>query len=368
MLDNFAPRLAQVLTEYSIPVHPGNLVLITGSLEAEPLLLAMYEAVVKRGGYPRLEVGLPETREIFLRNAGDSQLDYVDPVTMATMEKIDVVYRIHSEMNTKALANMPPEKMSRAQKAQRPLLDLYSRRMNSGELRWNVTAWPTRALAQEAEMGLLEYSEFVYKACALDRDDPVSYWHELQEKQTKLVKWLVGKKEMKVVGPGVDLRLKIDGRTWVSCHGDNNFPDGEIFTGPVEETVNGRVEFNFPTNYGGRQINGVKLTFKDGVVTEATAAKGEDYLYTQLNLDEGARRLGEFAIGTNWGIQRFTGSTLFDEKIGGTIHMALGRSYPETGGKNISSVHWDMVHNMVEGGEIYVDGELFYKQGQFTIE
>ncbi len=217
-------------------------------------------------------------------------------------------------------------------------------------------------------MGLLAYTEFIYKACGLHHPDPLAYWRDLKARQERLITWLHGKQHAAIKGPDIELSFDFTDRLWVNSWGNHNFPSGEIFTGPVEDSVNGHVAFSYPTVYGGREISGVKLTFEDGVVTEASANKGEDYLLSQLDMDAGARRLGEFAIGTNTGIQQFTGNTLFDEKIGGTIHMALGRSIPESKGVNQSQIHWDMVHDMKNGGEITIDGELFYKNGEFVIE
>lgn len=240
-------------------------------------------------------------------------------------------------------------------------------RIGEGSLRWTYFPFPTESMAQEAEMSLLDYTEFVYNACAFNVDDPVRHWQEVSAKQQKLVDYLADKSHARIVGPDIDLTFDFSGRKWINCNGVMNFPDGEIFTGPVEDSVNGRVKFNMRTVYMGRSVDGVELEFKDGKVVNASAEKNEEWLMSQLDLDEGARRLGEFAIGTNFGIQEITGNTLFDEKIGGSIHMAVGRSIPESLGTNMSMVHWDMVHGM-ESGEIYIDDELFYSHGEFKVE
>ncbi|NDJ75687.1 MAG: aminopeptidase [Chloroflexi bacterium] len=368
MYEDFAPKLAQVITEFSIPVHPGNLVYITGNLEAEPLITALYEATLRCGGNPMTNVHLPGHQELYFEYATDQQLEFLNPAMMGIVESIDVFYNISAPLNTRALTQVDPQKLTQRQNANRPMLEVYKRRTDARELRWNICGWPTQAGAQQADMGLLAYTAFMYKACALDQDDPVAHWQALRERQDVLVNWLKGKHHAEVKGPGIEMSFDFAGRDWVNCWGDENFPDGEIFTSPVEDSVNGHVEFNFPTNYGGREINGVKLTFKDGVVVEASAEKGEDYLLSQLDLDDGARRLGEFAIGTNLGIQQFTGNTLFDEKIGGTVHMAVGRGFIESQSENLDSmVHWDMVHDMKDGGEIHIDGELFYRAGEFMV-
>jgi aminopeptidase len=286
---------------------------------------------------------------------------------MAYIDNVDIQYKILASSNTRELNEIDPARLAISQAAARPYVDTFMRRYGDNTFHWNVCAWPTEADAQEAGMGLLAYTEFVYNACGLNQPDPVAYWKTFSTQQARLVEWLNGKHQAEVCGPGIDLQLDFTGRTWVSCDGHVNFPDGEIYTGPVENSVNGHVEFNYPSVLHGHSVEGVRLIFKDGVVIEAHADKGEDFLLNQLALDEGSKRLGEFAIGTNAQIQRHTGNTLFDEKIGGTIHMALGLGFPNTGSLNQSSIHWDMVHNMKNGGEIRIDGDLFYQNGRFMI-
>lgn len=368
MFHDFAPRLAKVLTEYSIPIQKGDYTVIIGSTGAEPLIVALYEAVIKRGGQPTVVANLPGLEEINYRYATDEQLEFCDPITLYMLDKVDVMYQVIAPTNTKSMSGIDPARIVHRQKGRRPIVEKYLGRVNDQSLRWNITAWPTQGAAQEAEMGLLAYTEFMYKACGLDHADPVAHWQALKDRQDRLIAWLNGKSRIQVKGPDIDLSLDFSGRQWVNCWGGVNFPDGEIFTSPVENSANGHVEFNYPTMLGGREVNGVKLTFKDGVVVDVSASKNEAYLISQLDLDEGARRLGEFAVGTNLGIQQFTGEVLFDEKIGGSIHMALGEGISEAGGVNKSQVHWDMVHNMRNGGEIWIDGELFYKNGEFVIE
>ena len=240
-------------------------------------------------------------------------------------------------------------------------------RSASGALRWNVTLFPTDALAQDADMALAEFEDFVYGACLCDQPDPVAAWQEVARKQQILVDWLAGKSEVHLVGPDTDLTVGIAGRSFVNCCGDKNMPDGEVFTGPEETKVNGHVCFSFPAIYQGREVSGIRLWFEDGVVVKSSAAKNEAFLTQMLDTDEGARRLGEFAFGTNFGIQRFIKSILFDEKIGGTVHMALGGGYPETGSTNRSAIHWDMICDLRDGGEVTVDGELFAKDGKYVL-
>jgi aminopeptidase len=368
MFEDFAPKLADVLTRYSAPVNPGDKVGIIGSTSAAPLIEALYEAVLRRGGHPIVDVRLPNLFDLFLRLGNEDQLDFLDPSALTLIQTIDIRYAIAAPDNTRGMSGVDPVRLTRVQRTFRPYWETYRERRDAGHLRWNVCAWPTTAAAQDAEMSLIDYREFVYRACGLDQPDPVAYWQSFRDRQTRLADWTHGKSRAEVHGPGIDLTFDFGGRIWKSAHGEVNMPDGEVYTSPVETSVNGHIEFSYPTRHGGREVSGVKLTFKDGVVVEASAAKGEDYLLSQLNLDEGARRLGEFAIGTNAGIQRFTGDTGLDEKIGGTIHVALGNAYADVGGTNNSAIHWDMVHGMRDGGEIWLDGELYYRSGTFAIE
>lgn len=367
MYEDFAPKLARVITEYSQPIHHNDLVLIMASQETIPLVQALYEAVLRRGGHPHVIGGVPGLGDIKMRIAEEHQLTHVNPILDKMMDEVDVLYSIMANDNTKSMSGIAPDRMALVQKANKPIQEKYYQRVASGDLRWCIMPWPTQADAQEAEMSLLDWTQFIYEACNLHLDDPVAHWMSVRNEQDRLVNYLADKKDAHIVGPGIDLRFKFNDRLWINCSGTVNFPDGEIFTGPIEDSVNGHVEFNMRTVYGGREVNGVHFEFKDGLIVDASAKKNEEWLMTQLDLDEGARRLGEFAIGTNWEIQHVTGNTLYDEKIGGTIHMAIGRSIPESKGTNISSVHWDMVHDMKDGGEIYIDNELFYRAGEFIV-
>ncbi len=368
MYEDLAPRMADVLTAYSVPVQKGDYVGIVASTAAEPLIVALYEAVLRRGGNPSVHAMLPGLSDLYYRLADEHQLDFMDPVPYYAIGEYDVLYQIIASTNKKAQTSIDPQRVARSQKANRPYIERYFERIEDKSLRWNICAWPTQAAAQEAEMSLLAYTEFIYNACGLNHADPVGYWEGVKTRQQKLVEWLADKSHGHYTGPGIDITFEFGGRTWINSWGENNFPSGEIFTSPIEDSVNGTVAFSFPTVYGGREINGVRLTLRDGKVVEASAEKGEEFLLSQLDMDEGARTVGEIAIGTNRGIQQFVGETLFDEKIGGSIHMALGQGFEEAGGSNKSAVHWDMVHNMRDGGEIIIDGELFYRSGDFLVE
>jgi aminopeptidase len=264
------------------------------------------------------------------------------------------------------LTNTDPAKQALLSSANQPIMSRFMERAGKDEIRWTATMLPTQAYAQDAEMSLLEFEDFVFRACLLDRDDPVAAWREIERKQQKMVDLLNTKKKLRVQAPnGTDLTMSIEGRRWINCYGEKNFPDGEVFTGPVEDSVEGTIVFDFPAVYMGRECEGVRLRFEKGRVVEATAEKGQDFLLKMLDQDEGARYVGEFAIGCNKGITRFTKNLLFDEKIGGTVHLAVGAGYPESGSKNKSGLHWDMVCDLRNGGRITTDGEIIYENGKF---
>lgn len=367
MADPRVEAVAKILVDYSVEVRPGQLVRINGNPEGAPLLLAIYQLVLERGAHPWLQLGLEGTDELFYTYASEAQLDYVPPFMKEVIEQIDASISVWTEVNTKRLTNADPAKQARRAAAMRPLSERFLERAAKKELRWTGTVYPTQAFAQDAEMSLREFEDFVYKACLVHEPDPIKAWQAISKEQQRLVDWLNKAREVHVLGPDTDLRLEVTGRRWENCDGHENFPDGEIFTGPIEESVNGQIRFSYPACLFGREVEDVQLTFKDGKVAKAKAAKNEQFLLKMLETDEGARYLGEFAFGTNPGIQRFTKNTLFDEKIGGTIHLALGKGYPETGSKNSSAIHWDMVCDLRRGGEVRIDGTLFLKDGKILV-
>ncbi len=361
-------KLAETLVDYSVAVREGDRVLINGSSLAEPLLKEIYSRVLQAGGHPMMMLSLPGAEEIFFRHASDEQLKHVPKPLELVIETYDVRISVLADSNTKALSNVDADKLVMQQRARTDLMSTFMRRSASGELRWTVAPFPTNAFAQDAEMSLSEYDDFVYGACLPDLDDPVGYWQRFSARQAKIITRLEGKTKVHVTGPGTDLHLSIAGREFMNCDGHFNMPDGEIFTGPVEDSIEGFVSFSYPAIYGGREVTGVRLWFEQGKVVKASADKNEDFLLKTLDTDDGARYVGEFAIGTNEGITRFTREILFDEKISGSFHMALGAGYPETGSKNESAIHWDMICDLRDGGEIRLDDECIYRNGEFMID
>lgn len=376
MTDPRVEKLARVITEYSVGIKPGDRVFITASPVAQPLTLAIIEQVIKRGGYPHITAGsgynhldlVPGATELMLKYGSDEQLQYVNPFELMAVKDFDVRIAIKADTNTKSLSNVDPKRIAMATAARRVLTETMMQRSATGELRWCVTLFPTEANAQDAEMSLREYEDFVYGAGLLNDPDPVASWRVMAARQQTYIDWLKGKKRIHVKGPNADLEVGVDQRIFINSEGKRNFPDGEIFTGPEETVTEGWVKFTYPAIYQSREVDGVELEFKAGRVVKATATKGADFLLSVLDTDAGSRTLGEFAIGTNHAIKQFTRNILFDEKLGGTIHMALGAAYPDTGGLNRSAVHWDMICDTRDGTEITADGEVFYRNGEFLIK
>lgn len=367
MADPRVANLARVLVHYSTKVQPGDHVAIQGMPAAAPLLREVYREVLRAGGYPYPFVGLEGAMSIFFDEAGDDQLQHVSRIDRMVRGEFEAYIGVGSATNTRELSHVDPAKQSLRAKAYTEVMKTSMKRGASGEFKWCGTLYPTNAFAQDAEMSLEDFEDYVYGATYADAEDAVAEWRAIHDRQQRLVDWLAGKKHVEVKGPHVDMTLSIEGRTFINSDGTHNMPSGEIFTGPVEDSVNGWVRFTYPAVTAGREVDGIELRFEDGRVVEASAEKNEDFLLSQLDTDPGARYLGEWAIGTNDKINRFIKNILFDEKIGGTIHMAVGAGYPETGSKNESGIHWDMICDMRDGGEIIVDGERFYESGRFLV-
>jgi aminopeptidase len=365
-LDNRTDKLAQLLVNYCVAVGTGDWVLVRADVQALPLVEQVVEQVLHAGGHPTVQLAADSLDEIVLRHATDEQLSWLCPVDQLLAERVDARITIRAPSNTRALSGIAPERQRIQQNAHRPISQTYMQRSAEGSHRWALTAYPCNAYAQEADMSLGEYADFVFAATYADQPDPVGCWQGVHDRQQRLVDWLVGKSQVVARGPNVDLTLSITERTFINSDGKRNMPSGEIFTGPVEESVEGWIKFSYPALRGGREVDGVEFVFEQGRVVRASASKNEAYLLSQLDSDAGARYLGEFAVGTNDQIQRFTKNILFDEKIGGTLHVAVGAGYPETGSRNRSSVHWDFICDMRQDSEIWVDGELFYKNGKFS--
>ncbi|RLG75760.1 MAG: aminopeptidase [Thermoprotei archaeon] len=366
MVDPRVCKLAELIVKYSTEMRPRDEVIIVSPIIARDLAREIYRQSLLVGAFPYVHFYDEVLEEIYYKYAKDEQLKHIPPHVEVIFEKATVHINILAVSNSRRLNNVNPEKIKIHSAARRGIMKKFMEREAKGEVRWVVLPYPTPSMAQEAGMSTVDFEDFVFKACHVDKDDPIAEWRRIHEQQKRYVKFLSKVDEITVLGPETDLTVSVKGRKWINADGKKNMPDGEIFTSPIEDSANGVIRFTFPILYRGFEIRNVKLRFKDGVVVEATASEGQQFLNKLLETDEGAKRLGEIAFGTNYEINVFTKEILFDEKMGGTIHLAIGRGFPEAGGKNFSTVHIDMIKDMKEG-KVYADGELIYEKGKFLI-
>ena len=360
-------KYAELLVKYSLQLKKGDKVLVRSNYLAEGLLREVYRAMLEAGAHPEFQIGFNGQQRIFYEEAGDAQLKYVSPTSRFIVDNYEALLNIMAPFNVKELQNVRAEKKQKVSIARADLNKTFFERAAKKELRWNLCVFPTNAAAQECGMSLAEYEDFVYSACFLYEEDPIARWCELRDRQQKIVDMLNIKETIQYRSADVDVTFSCKGREWINSAGENNMPSGEVFTSPIEDSVNGKVRFSYPGIYMGQEIEDISLEIKDGEVVAWDAKKGKDLLDSLFEIP-GARRFGEAAVGTNHGIKKFTRNMLFDEKIGGTIHMAVGASIKETGGQNDSAIHWDMLADMTDGGQIFADGELVYENGRFLME
>ena len=367
MRDSRVDALATILVGYSTRISEGETCLIEGTTAAEPLIAAVYERVIDAGGQPLVSMSFDEQASSFYSRASDAQLDWISPLQRWAAEEADCRIVIGADVNTRELSRVDPGRQTRRQAATKALMDRTFERAAEGSHRWVYTLYPTNAYASDAELSLRAFEDFYFRACLADGGDPLTAWKTASEECRRLSDWIEGHEQVRVVANGTDITLGIAGRTFIPCDGEHNMPDGEFFTGPIEDSVEGVVSFSLPAMVGGREVAGVRLRFEAGRCVDASAERGEEFLIGLLDTDDGARRLGELGIGTNYGIDRGTRDVLLDEKIGGTVHMAVGASYPESGGVNDSAVHTDLVCDLRQGGRIEVDGETMQESGRFVV-
>jgi len=365
MSDPRAERLARVLVDYSLKVKRNGKLMISASPAALPLLRKVYRRALARGALVSVRLSAPGLAEILLKEGSRRQLEFLPPEAVFTAKAYDAHLALRAPENTRELSGCDPEKQGIQARARRPWQKAFFGREAKGLLRWCLTCPPTQALAMDADMSLTEFEDFYYRACLCHRADPVAAWRQQAARQARLARFLSRKKEVRIVGPDTDLVVGVAGRRFTSCAGEVNMPDGEVFCSPVEDSAEGHIRYTYPAIHAGREVFDVRLVFRAGKVVEASAGKNEKFLHGTLDSDPGARRLGELAVGTNYAIRRFTKSILFDEKIGGTVHLALGMAYPSSGGKNKSAIHWDMICDLRRGGKLYADGVLIQRDGRF---
>jgi aminopeptidase len=358
--------LAELVLDHSLRLQPGDVLRIEGdAAAAAPLVVPLHREAIKRGAHAYTALDLAGLKEVLVEHGSDEQLAFVSPMELREMDAIDASITVWSETNTRSFTRADPNRRQRQLTAQRQVAIRRRDRIASGEHRWCGTLSPTEGHAQDADMSLEDYEDFVFRACHVLDDDPLEHWRQVGERLQARAEELDSVRELRIVGEDTDLTVVVEGRTWRPAYGRQNVPDGEVYTSPVETGVNGTIRFGFPAVFGGREIDDARLVLENGRVVAAEAAGGEDYLRSLLELDEGASGVGEIAFGLNYEIDRFTRNILFDEKIGGTMHMALGMGFEALGGQNRSALHLDLICDLRREGEVYADGELVWRNGQF---
>jgi aminopeptidase len=366
MRDPRVERLGELIVSYSLGLEQGQILRVDVPPVAAPLGVELYRAALAAGGHPYTNVELEQLPEILVKKGNDDQLEFLSPIAAAEIEFVDAIVTIWAESNTRALTRVPLERHQRLIASSRKLAKRRWERIAAGELSWCGVVFPTNAHAQDAEMSLEEYEHFVFRACHVEgSEDPVAHWNVVRDDLRRRADALSEAREIRIVGPDTDLLVGVEGRRWEPADGRYNMPDGEVYTSPLEAVTEGEIRFTFPALFRGREVEDIRLRFEGGKVVGAEAARGLEFLEALLEVDVGARRLGEVAFGLNYEIDRFTNNTLFDEKIGGTMHVALGSSFEELGGENTSALHWDLVCDLRQDGEGYADGELVWRAGHF---
>lgn len=357
-------KYADLLVNYCVDLQPGEKLFVQSTTLAEPLIREVYRAALKAGGDCDTSMSFREQNRIFNQYAEGDQLKHVSPLYQTALETYDAYIHIRAPFNLKENSENDKAKSKLRQQYTKHLNDTYFSRTATRSLKRNLCQYPTIASAQNAGMSLEAYEQFIFNACKLYDDNPMASWLEVRNNQQRIVDLLNNKTKVRYVGKDTDITFDTTGRTWINSDGQTNMPSGEVYTSPVEDGVNGHITFDYPAIYMGREVERVTLWVEDGYITKWDAARGKDFLDEIFAID-GTRRFGEAAIGTNYDINRITKNILFDEKIGGSVHMAIGQSYAQAGGKNVSSIHWDMIKDMQDGGSIYADDEEVYRNGQF---
>lgn len=368
MKDERLNKLARLLVQYSTRIQPGDFVYVRADEVCTPWAKEVVREAVKAGAHVEVVLSSDSITEVVLKESTEAQLLEESLLNKTLLSRADVWLTAWGARNVKFGSNIPPDRFQLAARGAKSWREIYSRRMGDGSLRWCGTQYPTQGDAQEAGMSLEEYEDFVYGAGLLHMEDPVAEWERISKEQNRWIRYLNSKNTLRILGEDTDVTVGIAGRKWINCDGKVNFPDGEIFTSPIQDAVDGHVYFQLPLIYSGQEVSGIRLEVEKGKVVKASAEKGDPILQSILETDEGARYFGEVAIGTNYGIVGGTKNILFDEKIGGTFHMAIGDAFPEAGGDNTSAIHWDMIGELRGCGALYADGELFHKEGHFLPE
>ena len=366
MNNDILKKYAYLLVHYSLYLKKGERLYISSTTLAEPLINEIFLEATKIGVIVEVNMSLAYQADILLNYGMQKQLEHVSVLHQYCIENFDAYLAIRAPFPDNEMQHMPKDKDKSIlrRNALESVQQTYFRRLGDGTMKRSLCQYPTQYNADLADMTLDEYSHFVFNACHLYADNPSKEWEKLSIEQQKIADFLNQKEHIRYKNANTDISFSVKGRQWINSDGKNNMPSGEVFSSPVEDSVNGKIHFDFPSIYNHHEVNGVTLVVEQGEVVSWEAEKGNDYLDTIFEI-EGSRYFGEVAIGNNYNVQRATKNILFDEKIGGTVHMAIGQSYIQTGGKNKSTIHWDLIADMKTNGEIYADDELIYKNGKF---
>lgn len=360
-------KYAQLLVNYCVSLKKGERVFIQSTTLAEPLVREVYREALKAGGLPHINMTFRDQGSIRVKESSEEQLSYVDPLYAQAMEEFDAYIYIRAPFYSQATQPANPEAAKIIRAAMKPYSQRYAERTATLELKRTLCEYPTIAHAQNAGLSLEDYADFIYNACFLYEENPQARWEEVSREQQHIVDYLNNCTAIHYLGENIDIKFSTKGRTWINSDGQTNMPSGEVYTAPVDDSVNGKIHFSYPSMFKGEEVEGITLWVKDGWIEKWEAEKGQELLDSIFEIDEGARRFGEAAIGTNYRIHTPVKNILFDEKIGGSVHMAVGQAYIQNGGTNKSSIHWDMIADMQNGGQIFADGRLIYQDGKFLI-
>jgi len=351
-IDPRVTKAAEILVNYSTKIKKGEHVQILGDIESKDLILEVYRLCIQKGAFPTTKISLPGQSYIYYKNASEEQLEHYPEISEEEMKKTDAYIAIRGNSNTRELTNIDPKIISKRRKVLRPLQNIRLTK------KWVLYDYPSHSLAQEADMSTEEFEDFVFSSTNID-------WESFNKNLQKVKNIMQSGDEVRIVTNDTDIKFNTKDRKYVVGDGTHNMPDGEVFTAPVETSTEGHIKFSYPTIYGGREVDGIYLEFKKGEIVKSSATKNEDFLKTMINSDPGSKRLGELGIGLNPMIKKPIKNILFDEKLDGTIHLAIGSAYKECNGVNESSVHWDMIKDLKRDGKIFLDNKLIYEKGEF---
>ena len=348
--------MANILVDYSVNIKKGEGVMLDADSLANDLILEVYKRIIQKGAYPSTSIGLPGMAKIYFENASNEQLKHFPKITWHKVLHSQAEIGIGAPRDTRELKHINPKRISLRAKTTGKITNYIVNEKK--RIRRCTTQFPTPALAKDAGISFKKYKDFFFRAVNQD-------WKKESKRLKKIHSLFKGADKIRIIAPGTDIKMSVKNRPLIIDDGKENMPGGEMFYAPLKKSVKGYIKFTYPAIRAGNEVKGIRIEFKDGKVVKATAKQNEKFLKEMIKTDSGSKYVGELGIGCNTKIDRFTKNLLFDEKIGGTIHLALGMAYKECKGKNKSALHWDIVCDLKKGGQIIVDGKIIQKNGRF---